>query len=73
MKWRRGQGEIDMRFTTLTRMADNVMIYKYVGEECRVEARHDRDLHAQASLWRQRLGHARPSNHLERQEADLRR
>ena len=25
-----GQGEIDMRFTTLTRMADNVMVYKYV-------------------------------------------
>ena len=25
-----GQGEIDMRFTTLKRMADNVMIYKYV-------------------------------------------
>jgi glutamine synthetase len=25
-----GQGEIDMRFTTLVRMADNVMIYKYV-------------------------------------------
>jgi len=25
-----GQGEIDMRFTTLTRMADSVMIYKYV-------------------------------------------
>jgi glutamine synthetase len=25
-----GQGEIDMRFETLTRMADNVMIYKYV-------------------------------------------
>jgi len=25
-----GQGEIDMRFTMLTRMADNVMIYKYV-------------------------------------------
>jgi len=25
-----GQGGIDMRFTTLTRMADNVMIYKYV-------------------------------------------
>jgi glutamine synthetase len=25
-----GQGEIDMRFTTLTRMADNVMTYKYV-------------------------------------------
>jgi len=25
-----GQAEIDMRFATLTRMADNVMIYKYV-------------------------------------------
>src|SRR4029450_9642399 len=25
-----GQGEIDMRFATLTRMADNVLIYKYV-------------------------------------------
>jgi glutamine synthetase len=25
-----GQSEIDMRFTTLTRMADNVMIYKYM-------------------------------------------
>jgi glutamine synthetase len=25
-----GQGEIDMRFTNLTRMADNLMIYKYV-------------------------------------------
>ncbi|MBP0592217.1 type I glutamate--ammonia ligase [Paraburkholderia sp. LEh10] len=25
-----GQNEIDMRFATLTRMADNVMIYKYV-------------------------------------------
>jgi glutamine synthetase len=25
-----GQGEIDMRFTTLTRMADNLMMYKYV-------------------------------------------
>src|SRR4051812_11059573 len=32
-----GQGEIDMRFTTLTRMADNVMIYKYVVKN---EARH---------------------------------
>jgi glutamine synthetase len=25
-----GQGEIDMRYTTLTRMADNVMYYKYI-------------------------------------------
>ncbi|MFQ6018584.1 MAG: type I glutamate--ammonia ligase [Kiloniellaceae bacterium] len=27
-----GQGEIDMRFTSLTRMADNYMIYKYVAK-----------------------------------------
>ncbi len=25
-----GQGEIDMRYTTLTRMADNLMMYKYI-------------------------------------------
>ncbi len=25
-----GQGEIDMRFTSLTRMADNLMMYKYI-------------------------------------------
>ena len=29
------------------------------------QTRHDRDLHAQADLWRQRLGHARPFEHLE--------
>jgi glutamine synthetase len=28
-----GQGEIEMRFATLTRMADNVMIFKYVVNE----------------------------------------
>ncbi|HLK81812.1 MAG TPA: type I glutamate--ammonia ligase [Xanthobacteraceae bacterium] len=34
-----GQGEIDMRFTTLTRMADNLMIYKYVVKN--VARRHN--------------------------------
>jgi glutamine synthetase len=34
-----GQGEIDMRFTTLTRMADNLMIYKYVVKN--VAHKHD--------------------------------
>jgi hypothetical protein len=33
------------RFTTLTRMADNVMIYKYVVKCVASETRHDRDLH----------------------------
>jgi glutamine synthetase len=32
-----GQNEIDMRFSTLKRMADNVMIYKYI---CKNVARH---------------------------------
>jgi len=34
-----GQAEIDMRFTTLTRMADNLMIYKYVVKN--VAHKHD--------------------------------
>ena len=34
-----GQSEIDMRFTTLTRMADNLMLYKYVVKN--VARKHD--------------------------------
>jgi glutamine synthetase len=34
-----GQAEIDMRFTTLTRMADNLMLYKYVIKN--VARKHD--------------------------------
>jgi glutamine synthetase len=34
-----GQAEIDMRFTTLTRMADNLMLYKYVVKN--VARKHD--------------------------------
>ena len=34
-----GQAEIDMRFTTLTRMADNLMLYKYVVRN--VARKHD--------------------------------
>ncbi len=34
-----GQAEIDMRFTTLTRMADNLMLYKYVVKN--VARRHN--------------------------------
>ena len=53
-----GQCEIDLRFTTLTRMADQVMTYKYVVKNVARPAREDRDLHAEADLRRQRLGHA---------------
>jgi glutamine synthetase len=44
-----GQNEIDMRFATLTRMADNVMIYKYI---CKNVAR------------RAFFGHQRPFDHI---------
>ena len=39
-----------MRFTTLTRMADNVMIYKYVVKNEARTSRHDGHVHAEASL-----------------------
>ncbi|KVE41036.1 type I glutamate--ammonia ligase [Burkholderia sp. BDU5] len=59
-----GQNEIDMRFATLTRMADNVMIYKYVCKN--VARRHGKvatfmpkplfadnasGMHCHQSLW----------------------
>ena len=68
-----GQTEIDMRFDTLLKMADRVLWYKYVHQEHGQEARQDRDLHAQADLPGQRLGHAHPPVAVEgRQEPLLR-
>ena len=66
-----GQCEIDMRFGTLTRMADQVMTYKYVVKNVARQARQDGDVHAEAALRRQRLGHALPPVALEgRRDAD---
>jgi glutamine synthetase len=60
-----GQNEIDMRFDTLTRMADNVMLYKYICKN--VARRHGKvatfmpkplfadnasGMHCHQSLWR---------------------
>jgi glutamine synthetase len=60
-----GQGEIDMRFTTLTKMADSVMYYKYIIRN--VSRRHGRTatfmpkplfgdngsgMHTHQSLWK---------------------
>ncbi|MBB2926070.1 type I glutamate--ammonia ligase [Paraburkholderia silvatlantica] len=60
-----GQNEIDMRFSTLTRMADNVMIYKYICKN--VARRHGKvatfmpkplfadnasGMHCHQSLWK---------------------
>ena len=53
-----GQCEIDLRFQSLLRMADQVMTYKYVVKNVAHAARQDRDVHAEAPLRRQRLGDA---------------
>ena len=53
-----GQCEIDLRFQPLTRMADQVMTYKYVVRNVAKAAGKTRDLHAEADLRRQRLGDA---------------
>jgi glutamine synthetase len=60
-----GQGEIDMRFTSLTRMADNVLAYKYILRN--VAAKHGKTvtfmpkpifgdngsgMHCHQSLWK---------------------
>ncbi len=64
-----GQAEIDFRFDTLVKTADNMMLYKYVIKNVARQARQDGDLHAQAALWRQRLGDAHPSEPVEEGQA----
>ena len=59
-----GQCEIDMRFDSLLRMADKVLMYKYIVKNIAAR-RQDRHLHAQADLRRQRFRHARPHEPLE--------
>jgi glutamine synthetase len=54
-----GQGEIDMRFAPLTRMADNVMIYKYVvknvAKQRGMTAARARSVSARARWYRRRI------------------
>ena len=54
-----GQAEIDMRFDTLLVMADKLMLYKYIVKNVARRRIHG-DLHAEAALPGQRLGHALP-------------
>ena len=68
-----GQAEIDMRFDSLVRWPTRCMWFKYIVKN--VARRHGKtvDLHAQAALRRQRLGHARAPVDLEGRQAALRR
>ena len=69
-----GQAEIDIRFDTLLRQADQLMLYKYVVKNVAWAARQDGDVHAQARVPGQRLGHARAPVAVEgRRAAVLRR
>ena len=69
-----GQAEIDMRFDTLLAMADKLMLYKYVVKNVARRGGKSVDVHAQADLPGQRLGHARAPVAVEgRRAAVLRR
>ena len=66
-----GQAEIDMKSSTLAQMADQLVKYKYVVKNV-ARATADGDLHAQAHLRGQRLGHALPPVDLEGRQAAVR-
>ena len=51
-----------MKFGPLTKMADSLQIYKYCIHNVAAQLRQDRDVHAEADLWRQRLRHARATS-----------
>ena len=68
-----GQTEIDMRFDTMTKMADKVLLYKYVVKNTAKQTRQSGHGHAQAAVSGQRFRHALPPESVEsRQEYILR-
>ena len=66
-----GQTEIDMRFDTLTKMADKRALVQVLRQEHRQEVRQDGHVHAQAALPGQRLRHAHPPVALEERQEPL--
>ena len=54
----RRQHEIDMRYADALKMADDCMTYRITVKEYAHEVRLARDVHAQAAVRRERLGHA---------------
>ena len=68
-----GQAEIDLRFHPLLQMADKLQLHKYVVKNVARQAGKIGDVHAQADLRGERLGHARPPVAVEgRRERDVR-
>ena len=67
------QHELGFKFNTLTKCGDNMQIYKYVIHQVANAYGKIGDLHAQADLWRQRLGHACAPVDLEEGQAAVRR
>ncbi len=67
------QHELGLKFSPLTVMADQHADLQILHPAGRPGLRQDRDLHAEAGLWRQRLGHALPPVDLEGRQAGVRR
>ena len=64
-----GQAEINYRFDTLVHAADDILKFKYIVKNIADAVGQDRDVHAEAALRRQRLGHAHPPVAVERRHA----
>ena len=54
------QHEIDIRYADALKMADDCMTYRITVKEIALELRLARDVHAEAAVRRERLGHAHP-------------
>ena len=52
------QHEIDIRYGDALKIADDCMTYRITVKEIRAQVRLARDVHAQAAVRRERLGHA---------------
>ena len=53
-----GQHEIDFRYDDVLTTADNISTFRFVVKNVAIQQRPARDVHAQADLRHQRLGHA---------------
>ena len=64
-----GQAEINYRFDTMVHAADDILKFKYIVKNTAERVGQDGDVHAEAALRRQRLGHAHPPVAVERRQA----